>query len=109
MLLNMSHPDLFFAYVSLGTAFCIFTVGLIGFLLRRNLLIILISIELMLNAVNLVFIAFSKLNQVADGQVIVLFSMTIAAAEAAIGLSILILLFRKTQNVFVAEHKQLKG
>jgi NADH-quinone oxidoreductase subunit K len=96
-------------YVALGTAFGMFTVGLVGFLVRRNLLILLMCIELMLNAVNIVFISFAKLNDSLDGQVLVLFSMTLAAAEAAIGLSILIFLFRKTQSVFVTDHRQLKG
>lgn len=101
--------DVTMTYWGLGTALCIFTIGLIGFLTRRNLLIALICIELMLNGANLVFVSFSKLHQTLDGQVLVLFSMTVAAAEAAVGLSILILLFRKTKSVFVDEHYELKG
>ena len=76
----------------------IFSIGVIGVLIRRNLIVILMSIELMLNAVNLTFIAFSRYLGSTDGQVIVFFVMAVAAAEAVIGLAIIISVFRHRQT-----------
>ena len=72
----------------------VFAIGVIGVLIRRNLIVVLMSIELMLNAVNLTFIAFSRYLGSADGQVAVLFVMAVAAAEAAVGLAIIVTIFR---------------
>jgi NADH-quinone oxidoreductase subunit K len=72
----------------------LFTLGAVGVLVRRNPLVILISIELMLNAVNLTLIAFSRQLQNMDGQLFALMSMTVAAAEAVVGLAILVDIFR---------------
>jgi NADH-quinone oxidoreductase subunit K len=72
----------------------VFVIGLLGVILRKNLLIILMSIELMLNAVNLSFVTFSKMHHLLEGQLSVLFVMTVAAAESAVGLGLVIALFR---------------
>ena len=72
----------------------VFVIGLLGVILRKNLLIVLMSVELMLNAVNLSFVTFSKLHHLIDGQISVLFVMTVAAAESAVGLGLVIAMFR---------------
>jgi NADH-quinone oxidoreductase subunit K len=77
----------------------IFAIGVIGVLIRRNLIVVLMSIELMLNAVNLTFIAFSNSLGSMDGQVIVFFVMAVAAAEAVVGLAIVISVFRHRQSL----------
>src|SRR5262245_66665397 len=77
----------------------IFAIGVIGVLVRRNLIVVLMSIELMLNAVNLTFIAFSRHLGSMQGQVIVFFVMAVAAAEAVIGLAIVISVFRHRQTL----------
>ena len=77
----------------------LFTIGIAGVFLRRNLITILLSIEVMLNAVNLTFIAFGYFRGSADGQIIVFFVMTVAAAEAAVGLAIIIALFRHRESL----------
>jgi NADH-quinone oxidoreductase subunit K len=73
----------------------LFTIGSVGVLIRRNAIVILMCIELMLNAVNLTFVAFAHESQSMTGQVFVFFIMTVAAAEAAVGLAIVIALFRR--------------
>lgn len=87
----------------------VFAIGVIGVIVRRNLIIIMMSIELMLNAVNLAFVAFSRAHGSMDGQVIVLFIMTVAAAEAVVGLAIIITLFRRRQSLDPREMQLLKG
>jgi len=77
----------------------VFGIGVIGVLVRRNLIVVLMSIELMLNAVNLTFIAFARFMGSMDGQVIVFFVMAVAAAEAVIGLAIIIAVFRHRQSL----------
>ena len=77
----------------------LFTLGIAGFLFRRNIITIFMSIELMLNAVNLSFVAFGRALGSADGQIIVFFVMTVAAAEAAVGLAIVIALFRHRESL----------
>ncbi len=72
----------------------LFSIGVIGFLLKRNIITIFLCIELMLNAVNLTFVAFARFYRLLDGQVFVFFVMAVAAAEAAVGLAIIILMFR---------------
>ena len=72
----------------------LFTIGMLGVLSRRNILIILLSVELMLNAAALVFVAFSSLHGNLDGQVMVFFLITVAAAEVAVGLAVVVALFR---------------
>jgi NADH-quinone oxidoreductase subunit K len=77
----------------------LFVIGTAGVLVRRNLITILLSIEIMLNAVNLTFVAFGREFGTADGQIIVFFVMTVAAAEAAVGLAIVIALFRHRESL----------
>lgn len=77
----------------------LFSIGTAGVFLRRNFITILLSIEIMLNAVNLTFVAFGRSLGSADGQVIVFFVMTVAAAEAAVGLAIIIALFRHRESL----------
>ncbi len=86
----------------------LFTLGVIGFLLRRNVIVIFMSIELMLNAANLAFIAFSRFLQSIDGQIIVIFVMAVAAAEAAVGLAIIMAVFRTRKTVNADELNLMK-
>ena len=86
----------------------VFAIGVIGVLTRRNLIVILMSIELMLNAVNLTFVAFSRFLGSMEGQVAVFFVMTVAAAEAVIGLAIIISVFRHRQSLDPQEMQLLK-
>ena len=88
----------------------LFSISIAGIIInRKNILILLMSIELMLLAVNLNFIAFSRYLNDLDGQVFVFFILTVAAAEAAIGLAILVALFRNKQSINVADINELKG
>jgi NADH-quinone oxidoreductase subunit K len=87
----------------------LFAIGVVGVLTRRNALIIFMSVELMLNAVNLSFIALSKLHGGTLGQVFVVFVMTVAAAEAAVGLAIVIAVFRHFGTVDLGNIKLLRG
>ena len=77
----------------------LFSIGTAGVFVRRNLITILLSIEIMLNAVNLTFVAFGSARGSLDGQIIVFFVMTVAAAEAAVGLAIVISLFRHRESL----------
>ena len=86
----------------------LFSIGVLGVLVRRNAIVIFMCVELMLNAVNLTFIAFAQAYGVA-GQVFVFFVMTVAAAEAAVGLAIIIALFRHRQTVNLQNINLLKG
>ena len=93
---------------SLALSAALFTIGVIGVLTRRNAIIIFMCVELMLNAVNLTFVALSKLYG-ATGQVFVVFTMTVAAAEAAVGLAIIIAIFRHQKTVNLQNINLLKG
>ena len=93
-------------YLSLSLA--LFTIGVIGVLTRRNVIIILMSIELILNAVNINLIAFSRLLGSVDGQIFAIFVITDAAAEAAVGLGIIIAFFRNRETVLADEMDILK-
>ncbi len=77
----------------------LFTIGTAGVFVRRNLITILLSVEIMLNAVNLTFVAADRFHNGVDGQIIVFFVMTVAAAEAAVGLAIIIALFRHRESL----------
>lgn len=94
-------------YVILATI--LFTIGVLGVLIRKNAIIILMSVELMLNAVNLLMVAFSSYHGTGDAQVFVFFIMVVAAAEATVGLSILVLLYRNRKTVDVGVFNKLKG
>ncbi len=93
---------------ALALSAVLFTIGVIGVLTRRNAIIVFMCVELMLNAVNLSFVAFSKLYG-ATGQVFVVFVMTVAAAEAAVGLAIIISIFRHTETVNLKDINLLRG
>src|SRR3974390_740409 len=79
----------------------LFCLGLLGVLVRRNLLVIYMGLELMLNAANLALVAFSRFNHDLDGQVFVFFIITVAAAEVAVGLALIVALYRKRQTAHV--------
>lgn len=86
----------------------LFTIGVIGVLTRRNAIVIFMCIEIMLNAVNLTFVAFSRHLNSMDGQIFVFFIMTVAAAEAAVGLAIIVAIFRNKATVNVDEINLMK-
>ena len=87
----------------------LFCIGVFGVLYRRNAIIVFMSIEIMLNAVNLLFVAFSTYHQDAEGQVFVFFLMAVAAAEVAVGLAILVSVFRNLGSIDIDNLKNLKG
>ncbi len=87
----------------------LFTIGVLGVVLRRNAIMIFMSVELMLNAVNLAFVALARSLHTLDGQVFVFFVMTVAAAEVAIGLALIVVLFRTKGTIDVDEVNLLKG
>lgn len=106
-------PISYYLFLSIA----LFSIGMIGVVVRRNIIIILMCIELMLNSVNLLLVAFSKMHFEAagrtteagiDGQMLVLFIMVVAAAEVAVGLSIIILFYRKVYKVDVDSLTRLK-
>lgn len=94
-------------YVILSTV--LFCIGILGVLFRRNALVIMMSIELMLNAVNLLLVAFSTYWNDAAAQVFVFFVMVVAAAEVAVGLAILVMVYRNTQSTDINVLNKLKG
>ena len=86
----------------------LFCLGLLGVIVRRNLLIIYMSLELMLNAANLALVAFSRFNNDLDGQIMVFFIITVAAAEVAVGLALIVALYRKRQTAHVEDLTTMK-
>ncbi len=92
-----------------GLSFVLFTIGVVGVLVRRNLLTVLMSIELMLNAVNINLVAFSRQLGDLTGQVFSIFVIAVAAGEAAIGLAIIISLYRVKSSVNLDEAAEMKG
>lgn len=100
------HAGLNHYLVVSGLLFCL---GLFGVLARRNLLVIYMSLELMLNAANLALVAFSRFNNNLNGQVMVFFIITVAAAEVAVGLALIVALFRKRQTAHVEDLASLKN
>jgi NADH-quinone oxidoreductase subunit K len=87
----------------------LFAIGFFGVLLRRNTLVIYMGLELMLNASTLALVAFSRFNGTMDGNVFVFFIITVAAAEVAVGLAIIVALYRKRQTVQVELHNALRN
>jgi NADH-quinone oxidoreductase subunit K len=87
----------------------LFSIGVMGVLLRKNLIVILMAVELMLNAVNLTFVALAREMGQTDGQVIVFFVITVAAAEAVVGLAIILSLYRNKRTLDAAEARTLWG
>ena len=94
-------------YIALSTV--LFTIGALGVLVRRNALIIFMSIELMLNAANLAFVALARHMGDLDGQIFVFFVMTVAAAEVAVGLALIVTIFRTKETINIDEVNILKG
>src|ERR1700722_14847801 len=92
----------------LFVAGALFAIGLVGVLMRRNLLIIYMSLEMMLQGANLTFVAFSRYNGHKDGQVFVFFVITVAAAEVAVGLALIVALYRLKQTTAVQDLTKLK-
>jgi NADH-quinone oxidoreductase subunit K len=98
------HPSWYLVLSAL-----LFTIGVAGVLIRRNAIVLFMCVELMLNAVNLSFIAFSKLNGDLNGQILSFFVMVVAAAEVVVGLGILVAIFRKRSSTSVDDVNLLKG
>jgi NADH-quinone oxidoreductase subunit K len=94
------------AYLALAAI--LFSVGVLGVLLRRNALVIFMSIELMLNAVNLTFITFARMRGTLDGQVLAFFVIAVAAAEVVVGLAIIVAMFRRKQSASVDDARLFK-
>ena len=86
----------------------LFCLGLLGVIVRRNLLVMYMGLELMLNAANLALVAFSRFNNNLDGQVFVFFVITVAAAEVAVGLALIVALYRKRQTAHVEDLTLMK-
>jgi NADH-quinone oxidoreductase subunit K len=87
----------------------LFTLGLLGVILRRNAIILFMSLELMFNAANILFVAFAAYYQVLSGQLFVFFVMVVAAAEVAVGLALIVTIFRSRNSINVDELSSLKG
>ena len=92
----------------LGLSAILFGLGTMGVIMRRNLIVVFMAIELMLNAVNLTFVTFARSQQAVDGHVIVFFVMSVAAAEAAVGLAIILQVFRSRSTVNADEVTMLR-
>ncbi|MFW6069263.1 MAG: NADH-quinone oxidoreductase subunit NuoK [Chloroflexota bacterium] len=93
----------------LALSVLLFTIGTLGVLLRRNAIIIFMSIELMLNAANLAFVALARQHGDLGGQIFVFFVMTVAAAEVAVGLALIVAIFRSKSSINIDEINTLKG
>ena len=92
----------------LTVSILLFCLGLLGVIMRRNLLVMYMSLELMLNAANLALVSFSRYNDKLDGQVLVFFIITVAAAEVAVGLALIVALYRKRQSAHVEDLNSMK-
>ena len=92
----------------LAVSFLLFALGLFGVIIRRNVLVIYMCLELMLNAANLALVAFSRFNNNLDGQLFVFFTITVAAAEVAVGLALIVALYRKRQTAHVEDLTTMK-
>ena len=92
----------------LAVSFLLFALGLFGVIIRRNVLVIYMCLELMLNAANLALVAFSRFYNNLDGQVFVFFTITVAAAEVAVGLALIVALYRKRQSAHVEDLTTMK-
>lgn len=93
----------------IGLSLLLFSIGVLGVLVRRNVLILLMSVEIMLSAANMAFVAFSRFGEGLDGQVVVLFSFVIAACEVAVGLGIMVAAFRHVGSADLLQWKGLRG
>jgi NADH-quinone oxidoreductase subunit K len=92
----------------LWLSMALFSLGLLGVILRRNLLVIYMSLELMLNAANLALVSFSRFNDNLNGQVLVFFIITVAAAEVSVGLALIVALYRRRQSAHVEDLTTMK-
>ena len=93
----------------LALSVILFSLGVLGVLVRRNAIVIFMSLELMFNAANLAFVAFALMYQSLSGQIFVFFVMTVAAAEVAVGLALMVAIFRSKHSINVDEVSSLKG
>lgn len=87
----------------------LFSLGALGVLIRRNALVVFMSIELMLNAANLSFVAFTRIHETFSGQIFVFFVMAVAAAEVAVGLALVVAIYRSRQSIDIDSINSLKG
>ena len=101
----MSTPIAYFLVLSS----ILFAIGSVGVLVRKNALLIFMSVELQLNAVNLALVAFSRMHKSLDGQILAFFSMVVAAAEVVVGLAIIVSVYRRTSSVNVDDVDALRG
>jgi NADH-quinone oxidoreductase subunit K len=92
-----------------GLSAVLFTIGAMGVLIRRNAIVIFMSVELMLNAANLAFVAFARAYGAVSGQIFVFFVMTVAAAEVAVGLALIVAIFHTKQSIDVDQMNSMKG
>ena len=92
----------------LTVSFLMFALGLLGVIMRRNLLVIYMSLELMLNAANLALVSFSRFNDNLNGQILVFFIITVAAAEVSVGLALIVALYRRRQSAHVEDLTTMK-
>lgn len=92
-----------------GLSSILFTIGALGVLMRRNAIVVFMSIEMMLNAANLMFVAFSRHLGDLNGQVLVFFVITVAAAEVAVGLALIVTIFRTKKSINIDEINLMKG
>jgi NADH-quinone oxidoreductase subunit K len=93
----------------LGVAAIVFTIGAVGLLTRKNVLVMFMCVELMLNAVNLTFVTYARVNDDIGGQVTVFFTMVVAAAEVAVGLAIIVSIFRRRKDATADDVHTLQG
>ncbi|HSF81829.1 MAG TPA: NADH-quinone oxidoreductase subunit NuoK [Anaerolineales bacterium] len=93
----------------IGLSAVLFTIGALGVLIRRNAIVIFMSVELMLNAANLAFVSFARFYGEVSGQLFVFFVMTVAAAEVAVGLALIVAIFRTKQSIDVDQMNSMKG
>ncbi len=87
----------------------LFTIGMVGVMIRRNAIMLFMCVELMLNAANITFVAFARHFAILDGQVFVFFVITVAAAEVAVGLSLIVAIYRTRQSIEVDDLHEMKG
>jgi len=105
--MNDIFPQVLPLYLGLSAA--LFSIGALGVLIRRNAIIIFMSVELMLNSANLAFVAFARYWQHLDGQIFVFFVMTVAAAEVAVGLALIVAIFKSKKSINVDDISAMKG
>jgi NADH-quinone oxidoreductase subunit K len=96
-------------YYYVGLSAILFTIGALGVLIQRNPIVIFMSVELMLNSANLAFVAFARAFGELDGQIFVFFVMTVAAAEVAVGLALIVAIFRTKNSIDIDQMNILKG